>query len=77
MSTCAGTVLTLPLGLDMKKLKYARFELGVFVITRLVRTAVHVWKVKFRDSVRKAGEAYLIEREKTLEPLGMNKEDEM
>ena len=30
-----------------------------------------------RDSVRKAREAYLIERGKTLEPLGMNKKDEM
>ena len=30
-----------------------------------------------RDSVRKAREAYLIERDKTLEPLGMNKKDEM
>ena len=77
MSTCAGKVLPLPLGLDMKKLKYARFELGVFVITRLVRTAVHVWKVIFWDSGRKAREAYLIERGKTLEPLGMNKKDEM
>ena len=30
-----------------------------------------------RDSLRKAREAYLIERGKTLEPLGMNKKDEM
>ena len=30
-----------------------------------------------RDSVRKAREAYLIERGKTLEPLGINKKDEM
>ena len=30
-----------------------------------------------RDSVRKAREAYLIERGKTLEQLGMNKKDEM
>ena len=30
-----------------------------------------------RDSVRKVREAYLIERGKTLEPLGMNKKDEM
>ena len=30
-----------------------------------------------RDSVRKAREAYLIERGETLEPLGMNKKDEM
>ena len=30
-----------------------------------------------RDSVRKAREAYLIERGKTLEPLGNNKKDEM
>ena len=30
-----------------------------------------------RDSVRKAREAYLIERGKTLEPFGMNKKDEM
>ena len=30
-----------------------------------------------RDSVRKAREAYLIERGKTLELLGMNKKDEM
>ena len=30
-----------------------------------------------RDSVRKAREAYLIERGNTLEPLGMNKKDEM
>ena len=30
-----------------------------------------------RDSVRKATEAYLIERGKTLEPLGINKKDEM
>ena len=30
-----------------------------------------------RDSVRKAREAYLIERGKTLEPLGMNKKDEI
>ena len=30
-----------------------------------------------RDSVRKAREAYLIDRGKTLEPLGMNKKDEM
>ena len=29
-----------------------------------------------RDSVRKAREAYLIERGKTLEPLDMNKKDE-
>ena len=31
----------------------------------------------YRDSVRKAREAYLIERGKTLEPLGMNKKDEI
>ena len=30
-----------------------------------------------RDSVRKAREAYLIERGKTIEPLGMNNKDEM
>ena len=30
-----------------------------------------------RDSVRKAREAYLIERGKSLEPLGMNKKDEL
>ena len=30
-----------------------------------------------RNSVRKAREAYLIERGKTLEPLGINKKDEM
>ena len=30
-----------------------------------------------RDSVRKAKEAYLIERGKTLKPLGINKKDEM
>ena len=30
-----------------------------------------------RDNVRKAREAYLIERGKTLEPLGINKKDEM
>ena len=30
-----------------------------------------------RGSVRKAREAYLIERGKTLEPLGVNKKDEM
>ena len=30
-----------------------------------------------RDIVRKAREAYLIERSKALEPLGMNKKDEM
>ena len=30
-----------------------------------------------RDSVRKAREAYLIERGKSLESLGMNKKDEM
>ena len=30
-----------------------------------------------RDSVRKAGEEYVIERGKTLEPLGMNKKDEI
>ena len=30
-----------------------------------------------RDSARKAREAYLIERGKTLEPLGINKKDEM
>ena len=30
-----------------------------------------------RDSVRKAREAYLIERGRTLEPLDMNKKDEM
>ena len=30
-----------------------------------------------RDSVRKTREAYVIERGKTLEPLGMNKKDEM
>ena len=30
-----------------------------------------------RDSVRKAREEYVIERGKTLEPLGMNKKDEM
>ena len=30
-----------------------------------------------RDSVRKAREAYFIERGKTPEPLGMNKKDEM
>ena len=30
-----------------------------------------------RDRVRKAGEEYVIERGKTLEPLGMNKKDEM
>ena len=30
-----------------------------------------------RDSVRKAREAYLIKRGKTLEPLGINKKDEM
>jgi len=30
-----------------------------------------------RDSVRKAIEAYLIERGKALEPLGINKKDEM
>ena len=30
-----------------------------------------------RDSVRKAREEYLIERSKTLEPLGINKKDEM
>ena len=30
-----------------------------------------------RDSLRKAREAYLIERGKTLEPLGMNKKGEM
>ena len=29
------------------------------------------------DSVRKAREAYLIERGKTLEPSGINKKDEM
>ena len=29
-----------------------------------------------RDSVRKAGEVFLIERGRTLEPLGMNKKDE-
>ena len=31
----------------------------------------------YRDSVRKATEAYLIERGKTLEPLGINKKDEI
>ena len=31
----------------------------------------------YRDCVRKAREAYLIERGKTLEPLGMNKKDEI
>ena len=30
-----------------------------------------------RDSVRKAREAYLIDRGKTFEPLGINKKDEM
>ena len=30
-----------------------------------------------RDSVGKAREAYLIKRGKTLEPLGINKKDEM
>ena len=30
-----------------------------------------------RENVRKAREAYLIERGKTLEPLSMNKKDEM
>ena len=30
-----------------------------------------------RDSVRKAKETYLIERGQTVEPLGMNKKDEM
>ena len=30
-----------------------------------------------RDSVRKAREAYFIETGKSLEPLGMNKKDEM
>ena len=30
-----------------------------------------------RDSVRKAREAYLIERGKTLEPIGINKKHEM
>ena len=30
-----------------------------------------------RDSVRKAREAYLIERGKIFKPLGMNKKDEM
>ena len=30
-----------------------------------------------KSSVRKAREAYLIERGKTLEPLGINKKDEM
>ena len=29
-----------------------------------------------RDSVRKAGEAYLIERGQTLEPYGLNEKDE-
>ena len=29
-----------------------------------------------RDSVRKAREAYLIERGQTLEPLGLNRRDE-
>ena len=34
--------------------------------------------IKFnKDSVRKAREAYLIERGKTLETLGMNRKDEM
>ena len=34
--------------------------------------------IKFnKDSVRKAREAYHIERGKTLEPVGMNKKDEM
>ena len=30
-----------------------------------------------REGVRKRREAYLIERGKTLEPLGINKKDEM
>ena len=30
----------------------------------------------YRDSVRKAREAYLIERSQTLEPHGRNKKDE-
>ena len=41
-------------------------------------TLIPLERIKsIRDSVRKAREAYLIERGKTLESLAMNKKDEM
>ena len=38
---------------------------------------IKTFKFPVGSSVRKAREAYLIERGKTLQPLGMNKKDEM
>ena len=77
MSTCAGKVLTLPLGLDMKKLKYARFELSVFVITRLVRMFTSE-KLYFETVYEKLEKHTPSREEKLLNHLiGMNKKDEM
>ena len=39
---------------------------------------IHIEKLKNgRDSFRKASEAHLIQKAKTIEPLGMNKRDEL
>ena len=48
------------------------FSTPFYLLSLYILGTVHNW-----GSVRKAREEYLIQRGKTLEPLGMNKKDEM
>ena len=54
---------------------------NIFCVTITALLTCHLFLLNLlnlnRDSVRKAREAYLIERGQTLEPHGLNKKDEL